>query len=66
MNREKKVTNWLTPEAQGYNVDSRYVMYISGTAQSIGINAIPINAYKFPAALTVGSIPNGPPWTILT
>jgi hypothetical protein len=36
-------------------------MYISGTAHKRGIKAIPIIAYRLPAALTVGSIPNGPP-----
>lgn len=51
----------LTPDAQGYNSDKRYVMYISGTAHIKGIIAIAIIAYKFPAALTVGSMPNGPP-----
>jgi hypothetical protein len=34
----------LTPDAHGYNVDNRRVMYISGTAHKRGIKAIPIIA----------------------
>ena len=36
-------------------------MNISGIVQRKGIKAMLIIAYKFPAAFTVGSIPNGPP-----
>jgi hypothetical protein len=54
-------THRTPPEAHGNIVDKRYVMYISGTAHTNGIKAIPIIAYKFPAAFTAGSIPKGPP-----